>query len=164
MVPNRKSTRNHRTIKKSGIFTRTFRGFFHRISNGFRRKDPTASSVVGHIITPRNEDQTDEVIYEAIPFDHYCVHTGYPIDFNDYRITRVIRRSPPEITWKHSWSTIETEDALMTSSFSCIPTEIYLQIFQFLSVTDLGNVSLVCRRFKMIADHDEIWKLKCRSK
>jgi hypothetical protein len=59
---------------------------------------------------------------------------------------------------------IKTENALITSPFSSIPTEIYLQIFQFLSVTDLGNVSLVCRHFKMIADHDAIWKLKCRSK
>ena len=39
-----------------------------------------------------------------------------------------------------------------------------LQIFKFLSVHDLGNVSLVCRSFKMIADQDEIWKLKSKCK
>ncbi|CAF3913285.1 unnamed protein product [Rotaria sordida] len=59
-----------------------------------------------------------------------------------------------------SWPLNKTRDALTTSSFDNIPNEIILQIFRYLSVHDLCNVSLVCRLFKMIADHDEIWKSK----
>jgi hypothetical protein len=69
-----------------------------------------------------------------------------------------------QIIWKHSWSSAETQDALSTSAFIAIPTEIMLRIFRLLSVPDLCRVSLVCRSFKMIADQDEIWKLKCNSK
>ena len=156
--------RNHQTIKRSSIFARNFRRFFQRVLNGFRRKSSTASPVDEHEIIRRNEDYTDENIYETISLDHCWGHIRYAPDYIDCSITRVSRRFPPEITWKHSWSMIETEDALMASPFSCIPVEIYLQIFQLLSVTDIGNVSLVCRQFKMIVDHDDIWKLKCRSK
>jgi hypothetical protein len=74
------------------------------------------------------------------------------------------RRSPPEITWKHSWSTDETKNALTNSAFRALPTEVMLHIFKFLNVYDLGNVSLVCRSFKMIADQDDIWKLKSKCK
>lgn len=63
-----------------------------------------------------------------------------------------------------SWSLSETRDALNESLFNNIPNEIILHIFQYLSVPDLRNVSLVCRCFKMIADRDEIWKLKYNSK
>jgi hypothetical protein len=63
-----------------------------------------------------------------------------------------------------SWPLNELRDALSESLFVKIPNEIILQIFRFLFVGDLCNVSLVCRSFKMIADHDEIWKPKCNSK
>ena len=69
-----------------------------------------------------------------------------------------------QIIWKHSWSSAETQNALSTSAFSAIPTEIILRIFRLLSVPDLCRVSLVCRSFKMVVDQDEIWKLKCNSK
>jgi hypothetical protein len=71
--------------------------------------------------------------------------------------------SPPKIAWKHSWPLNQTQDALLNSPFSNIPTEVLIQIFRSFSVRDLGNVALVCRSFKMIVDQDEIWKLKCNS-
>ena len=69
-----------------------------------------------------------------------------------------------QIIWKHSWSSAETQNALSTSAFIAIPTEIMLRIFRLLSVPDLCRVALVCRSFKMVVDQDEIWKLKCNSK
>ncbi len=69
----------------------------------------------------------------------------------------------PNITWQHIWSYDEAQNALSQSLFSFIPNEIILNIFKFFSIHDLCNISLVCRRFKMIADQDEIWKLKCNS-
>ena len=71
--------------------------------------------------------------------------------------------SPPLITWKHLWSMDQTSNALTESPFDRIPAEILIKIFRLLSVDDLANVSLVCRSFKMIADQDEIWQLKCNS-
>lgn len=71
---------------------------------------------------------------------------------------------PPHIKWQHSWATTKTQKALAKSRFSRVPVEILLRIFQYLSVPDLCSVSLVCRRFKMAADQDDIWKLKCNSK
>ena len=73
-------------------------------------------------------------------------------------------RSPPTITWQHRWPSDQAETALAQSPFGSLPTEVILQIFKQLSVHDLGHVSLVCRSFKMIADQDEIWKLKCNCK
>jgi hypothetical protein len=70
----------------------------------------------------------------------------------------------PNISWLHSWSLNETRDALSQSLFNNIPNEIILHIFQFLSVPDLCNVSLVCRYFKIIADQDQLWKSKCDRK
>jgi uncharacterized membrane protein YagU involved in acid resistance len=63
-----------------------------------------------------------------------------------------------------SWPLNEARLALIKSPFNNIPNEIILHIFRFLSVHDLCRVSLVCRSFKMIADHDEIWKFKSNSK
>jgi hypothetical protein len=71
--------------------------------------------------------------------------------------------SAPTITWQYTWSFDEIQDALLKSVFAEIPNEILLRIFKFLSVRDLCNISLVCRSFKIIADQDEIWKLKCNS-
>ena len=73
------------------------------------------------------------------------------------------KSSGPNITWQHVWSFDETRDALLESIFNQIPNEIMLRIFKLLSVPDLCNISLVCRWFKMIADQDDIWKLKCNS-
>jgi len=70
----------------------------------------------------------------------------------------------PSVTWQHIWSFNETRDALSESSFAGVPNEILLRIFRLLSVRDLCNISLVCRLFKMVADQDAIWKLKCNSK
>ncbi len=70
----------------------------------------------------------------------------------------------PNVTWQHIWSFNETRDALSESSFIAVPNEILLRIFRLLSVRDLCNISLVCRLFKMVADQDFIWKLKCNSK
>jgi hypothetical protein len=72
--------------------------------------------------------------------------------------------NPSNVTWQHIWSFDETKAALLKSKFARIPNEIILRIFKLLSVPELCNISLVCRRFKMIADQDEIWKLKCNSK
>ena len=63
-----------------------------------------------------------------------------------------------------SWSMDQVGNALSESSFNNTPNEIILHIFRFLSVPDLCRVSLVCRSFKLIADHDELWKPKCNSK
>ncbi|CAF1416648.1 unnamed protein product [Rotaria sp. Silwood1] len=73
------------------------------------------------------------------------------------------RRSPPNVTWNHSWSVDQIQNALIESHFKLLPTEVMLHIFKYLSVHDLSNVSLVCRSFKMVADQDDIWKLKCKS-
>jgi hypothetical protein len=155
--------RNHRKIKRSTNFIRTFRAFYQRISNGFRRKFRTAYPTVQHEIG-LDHWEIHEDIYTTIPWEFTNNrHTEFTEEITDYCMIRTIK-SPPEITWKHSWTTSETRDALLNSQFSNIPNEIYLQIFQFLSIRDLGNVSLVCRQFKMIADDDEIWKSKCNSK
>ena len=71
-------------------------------------------------------------------------------------------RSAPKVMWEHSWSSDEVHTGLTNSLFRLLPTEVILHIFKFLSVHDLGNVSSLCRSFKMIADQDEIWKLKCK--
>ena len=76
----------------------------------------------------------------------------------------VSARRPPQVTWKHLWSSDESATALSKSVFGKLPTEVMLQIFKYLSVHDLGKVSLVCRSFKMIADQDDIWKLKANCK
>ncbi|CAF3182946.1 unnamed protein product [Rotaria socialis] len=70
---------------------------------------------------------------------------------------------PPHVSWKHSWAQAEAQNSLARSPFNRIPTEILLRIFQLLSVPDLCNVSLVCRLFKMVADQNDIWKLKCNT-
>jgi hypothetical protein len=62
------------------------------------------------------------------------------------------------------WSFDETRNSLLKSSFINIPNEIILHIFQYLSIHDLCNVSLACRSFKILADHDELWKSKWNSK
>ena len=72
-------------------------------------------------------------------------------------------RSPPNITWPRQWPIDTTENAVSESPFRTLPTEVTLQIFRQLSAHELCHVSLVCRRFKMIADHDELWKAKCNS-
>ena len=71
---------------------------------------------------------------------------------------------PPNVTWLHSWSVNETRDALSQSFFNHLPNEIILHIFQYLSVRDLCTVSLVCRTFKILADEDQLWKVKVHSK
>jgi hypothetical protein len=153
--------RNDLKIKRSAIFIRAFRAFYQRISKNLRGRTETAPPVVRHDIYLEDSEN----IYEQIPweftFNRYAEDTT---NVFDGRITRLIERSPPQITWKHSWSISETKDALLNSLFSSIPTEIAFQIFKFLSVHDLGNVSLVCRHFKMIIDQDDIWRPKCNSK
>ncbi|CAF1067084.1 unnamed protein product [Adineta ricciae] len=72
-------------------------------------------------------------------------------------------RDPPNVTWQHSWSSSETATGLAESLFRFLPPEVLLQIFKGLSVHDLGNISLTCRALKIIADQDDIWKLKCKS-
>jgi hypothetical protein len=74
------------------------------------------------------------------------------------------RREPPKITWKHSWPSNEANNAVAQSDFRALPNEVMLHIFKYLTVHDLGNISLVCRSFKMLADQDEIWKLKTKCK
>jgi hypothetical protein len=81
----------------------------------------------------------------------------------DSKYVELVKKKPkpPNMTWKHMWSLDETRGAVLKSVFADIPNEIILRIFNLLSVRDLCNVSLVCRLFKMVADQDEIWKLKC---
>jgi hypothetical protein len=83
---------------------------------------------------------------------------------NKLKKTKQTRRALPKVTWTHVWPLNETRGAFLKSLFSTLPPEIILQIFRSLSVRDLGNVSLVCRSFKMIADQDEIWKSKFNSR
>lgn len=73
-------------------------------------------------------------------------------------------RFPPTLTWKCEWSFDKRQQALSTSPFANRPSEILIRIFQFLSVHDLGNVSLVCRHFQVISDQDETWWPKCNRK
>jgi len=156
--------RNHLKIKRSAIFIRAFREFYQRISKNIRRRTETAPPAVRHDIY-LEDDEECENIYEHIPWEFTCNRNAEDTtNVFDGRITRLIERSPPQITWKHSWSINETKDALLNSPFSSIPTEIAFQIFEFLSIHDLGNISLVCRRFKMIVDQDDIWRSKCNSK
>lgn len=72
-------------------------------------------------------------------------------------------RSPPNITWARQWSLDAAQNSLSESPFWTLPSEVTLHIFGHLSAHGLGQVSLVCRQFKMIADHDELWKAKCNS-
>jgi hypothetical protein len=83
---------------------------------------------------------------------------------NQSQIRGKLSRCPPKITWEHSWPSEEANNALAQSNFRALPNEVILHIFKFLTVHDLGNVSLVCRVFKMLADQDEIWKLKTKCK
>jgi hypothetical protein len=84
--------------------------------------------------------------------------------FNVFSSTDKATRSAPKVTWEHSWALDEVHTGLANSPFRLLPTEVMLHIFKFLSVHDLGNISSLCRSFKMIADQDEIWKLKCKCK
>jgi hypothetical protein len=68
----------------------------------------------------------------------------------------MIKSNPPNITGKHIWSADQMRDALLESLFCRISEETILHIFKLLFYSDLCNVSLVCRQFKMIADKDEI--------
>jgi len=156
IVQSDETIKHHWKIKKSTTFIRTFRAFYQRIFNGFHRKSPITYPTIRREINLEHGESCEN-FYETIAWEPF-----YNGDIE--ATTRLIRRSPPQITWKHSWTTSETRDALLNSSFSNIPNEIYLQIFQFLSIRDLGNVSLVCRQFKTIADDDQIWKSKCKSK
>lgn len=90
--------------------------------------------------------------------------TLYPNSEYDNSTTVKIKREKPNVTWKHIWTVDESKDALLESPFSKLPIEVILQIFKNLNVNDLCNISLVCRSFKMIADQDEIWKLKSNCK
>ncbi len=144
---------------------RTFRIFYQRILNGFRRKNPTYVHTLVRREISLEQDENREHVYETISWEFVDRrHADNTTEIIDLFMRRMITRSAPQITWQHSWNTSETRDALLVSPFSSIPTEIYLQIFRFLSIHDLGNVSLVCRQFKIIVDDDEIWKSKCNSK
>lgn len=59
------------------------------------------------------------------------------------------------------YSISQAQNALSNSVFIKLPMEIIIYIFQLFSIRDLKNVSLVCRYFKVIADHDDIWRSKC---
>ena len=74
-----------------------------------------------------------------------------------------VRRDPPKILWQHQWSIAETQEATSESKFGNLPNEILLQIFRHLSVHELGQVALVCRLFKIISSHGDVWKFKCSS-
>ena len=84
----------------------------------------------------------------------------------DSKYVALVKKKPsqPNVTWKHIWPLDKAQRALSKSVFAEIPNEIIIRMFKFLSVPDLCKVSLVCRLFKMIADQDEIWHLKCHSK
>ena len=67
-------------------------------------------------------------------------------------------------TRQHAWSYTERQEALASSYFRCLPNEILVRLFRSLPVYDLINVGLVCRTFKMVADLEDVWKNKRRSK
>lgn len=41
---------------------------------------------------------------------------------------------------------------------SFMPREILCKIFSYLSVRDLGRLSLVCKLFKEVSENDQLWK------
>ncbi|CAF1026897.1 unnamed protein product [Adineta steineri] len=92
--------------------------------------------------------------------ERFFGRTGQTTDDNSSTKPKEARVNAPNITWSHTWSFDESRDALSESFFANIPNEILLRIFQLFSVRDLCSISSVCRLFKMIADQDEIWKLK----
>ncbi len=73
-------------------------------------------------------------------------------------------RLPSVVKRQYVWPSTERQAALASSHFGCLPNEILVQIFRSLPVCDLINVGLVCRTFKMVADLEEVWKNKRRSK
>ena len=72
-------------------------------------------------------------------------------------------RPPPNLNWKHQWSSDEMQDALSESVFQTLPAEIMLRIFDHFRIGELSQISLVCRHFKMLASHDQIWRRRCSS-
>ena len=89
-----------------------------------------------------------------------CARKGSETDADTPTATDNGRSEQPGISWKHSQLSNTTQNVLSQSPFDSLPNEILLRMFGFLSVPDLCHVSLVCRRFKIIADQDEIWKYK----
>ncbi|UJR07065.1 hypothetical protein I4U23_011353 [Adineta vaga] len=74
-----------------------------------------------------------------------------------------MEKQSKSVTFDLSWSLDESRQTLSSSLFRDIPNEILLYIFRFLSVPDLCRISSVCRTFKTLADHDELWKFKCNT-
>jgi len=73
-------------------------------------------------------------------------------------------RLPSVTTRQHVSPYTERQEDLASPYFERLPEEILVQIFRSLPVYDLINVGQVCRRFKMVAHLEEVWKNKRRSK
>ena len=41
------------------------------------------------------------------------------------------QRTPPKVTWQHSWPSDQAQVALIESDFQALPTEVILHIFKF---------------------------------
>ena len=73
-------------------------------------------------------------------------------------------RLPSVTPRRHVWPYTERQEALASSYFGGLPNEILVRLFCYLPVYDLISVGLVCRTFKMVADLEEVWKHRRRSK
>jgi hypothetical protein len=124
MIHSDETVRNGHMMKKSSHFIQPVRKLFHRISNRFRRQTHTADPVVQREISCDGSGSYEN-IYETISPLTPCDS----VESVDFCSTRIWRRSPPQVTWKHSWPTVDTRDALLNSPFSSLSTEMFLHIF-----------------------------------
>ena len=90
-----------------------------------------------------------------------CAGVTYQIEEEE---STTEERLPSVATRQHVWPYTERQAALASSYFGCLPNEILVRMFRSLPVYDLINVGLVCRTFKMVADLEEVWKHRRRSK
>ena len=94
--------------------------------------------------------------------EELCADVTYQIEEEEESTTE--ESLPSVATRQHVWPYTERQEALASSYFGRLPTEILVRLFCSLPVYDLINVGLVCRTFKMVADLEEVWKNKRRSK
>lgn len=48
------------------------------------------------------------------------------------------------------------------SPIEAIPVELFIEIFRLLEVKDLYRVSLVCKRWKLLINQENLWRLLCQ--
>ena len=90
-----------------------------------------------------------------------CADVTYQIEEEE---STTEERLPSVAPRRHVWPYTECQEALASSDFGRLPNEILVRLFCYLPVYDLINVGRVCRTFKMVADLEEVWKHRRRSK